>query len=164
MQDQSIYVVCLLALGVWGGCGHTFLKEVDERNETYEARISRQAAEARRASDLLTYDEKKLHGGLYYVLRLAEQSDTSEAKRTEFERVMLWQGDSTGRIRVSVTLGGMSAIDCVSKELDSLGIEVELKSTSSPHILCLVHPLDLWKIILIASVESIDTIHPGYHN
>ena len=153
---KLVSLITLLALLISiaiSGC-YTLLREAEVPNETPEARAARERAK----------NEDKLAGSLRDILRLAEDPDTSEANTAKLERLLRWREDENGRIRVMINLWGMSGMNSVLPELESLDAKVDYDSRYSPFINCWLQPKDLRRIISMSSVQSIKFIFPAIHH
>jgi hypothetical protein len=137
------------------GCGHTVPNGVGRKYESNEARMERQVAEEEAELASRSYEERKLPGDLYHLLRFAERADSSERTRQAYVAAMQTEADGSGRIRVILALTGIPALDPVTAELKSLGLEVEKVGPLDASIVCWARPLDLRNIIAIRSVDSI---------
>lgn len=149
----------------WLGCGYTVLENSKTSLDDSEGSVVRRQVDqqAKRWSQR-TYDEQKLHSGLYELLRLAEDADSVEGKRQEYVALLGAFCRESGRLEVQLILGGRSAIDPVSTILKGLGVEIVHTSPYSAYMICTVEPLDLRDLISIGSVQSIDIVTHGYHN
>lgn len=106
-----------------------------------------------------TSDENKLLDGLYDILKLSEESDTSAAKKIQFiKRLQDWeilQADSNERILIVLQLLTPANIDPVVDTITALDGSVVEVGKTVPFIVCQIHPCKLRNLISLFSIESI---------
>ncbi len=115
----------------------------------------------------LTGDEKKLDSGLYEVMRLAEEADTSVQKaeqlRLTLARSKLLATDSLDRIQVAIDLTSVSTSNQIVSRIKSLDGEVIMVG-STPYVICRIHPKKLRSLTTEDGVRRITYVVPGELN
>ncbi len=151
-RSSLIIILVMTLLGVT-----TTIAQVDSVRNRMQANI--QKAEQEKASR--TNDENKLQGLLFRFLRLAEEADTSIAKREQFTRQTtlyhnkkMIEMDSDGRIHVVVDLRSLDDTGTVKQTIESWGGVIE-KVGLVPYIGCRIKPKNLRFLIPLHSVRRI---------
>lgn len=135
--------------------------------DSFMINVHRNIENSEREKAFRTDDENKLDGALLHILQLAEQQDTSGAKRAELSRLMKSMSsvkflriDSGGRIRVVIDLRSLADTNSVKELIRRAGGEIKHVGLL-PYVSCDIEPKKLRDLIFSPAVLLISQPMPN---
>jgi hypothetical protein len=135
------------------------------QNDEFIINVQKNIEKAEKEKALRTPDENKLATGLYDLMRLAEESDTSAEKRAKLSNLLMrdkyLKTDAKERISLIVEFDSLKDAKGVEQIIQSVGGEIEHIGLV-PYIRCKIHPKKLRHLISSKTILSIKKVITGH--
>jgi hypothetical protein len=163
MTMKSSIVLVLLTVLIIASFPTWTEAQVSERE--MDRKMQKQVEELERRKSLLTSQEQRLDSGLYELMLLAEQADTSAEKARELRFQVRasesLDADSTDRVRIAVYLPSTAFSAEVVDNVKAHDGEIIFGGNSSC-ILCRIHPKWFRQLLRLQSIDRISTQSEGH--